>query len=114
MARILKDKKAELIPLIGEKQAKDYCFNLSRDLNTLYIQAQVESGTYNPQAAIEEARREERDSIKRKLNAAPEGAHAVQTSTNSKPKITVEWIRNEYNSKNPEHRKMIDEFYSTK
>lgn len=114
MAKILNDKKAELTPLIGEDEAKKYCFNLSRDLNTLYVQAQIETGTYNPEAAKEEARREERDSIKKKIAAAPEGAHAVQSSMSSKPKITMDWIRNEYNSKNPDHVKMVNEFFSSK
>lgn len=114
MAKILSDKKAELTPLIGEAEAKKYCFNLSRDLNTLYVQAQIETGTYDPEAAKEEARREERDSIKRKIAAAPSGAHAVQSSTNSNTKITMDWVRNEYNSKNPEHVKMLNDYFGSK
>lgn len=114
MAKILNDKKAELIPVLGEEEAKKYCFALSRDLNSLYNQAQIESGTYSPDAAKEEGRREERDSIKRKIAASPDGAHAMQNSNNSQPKVTLEWVKNEYNSKNPEHVKLVNEFFGKK
>lgn len=114
MVKILNDKKAELTPIIGEERAKDYCFTLSRDLDTLYVQAQIASGTYSPEAAAEEARREERDSIKKQIAAAPDAAHAVQGAPKSQPKITMDWIRNEYNSKNPEHVKLVNEFYGSK
>lgn len=114
MAKILKDKKAELIPLIGEDEAKKYCFNLSRDLNTLYTQALIETGAYSPEAAKEEARREERDSIKKQIAAAPDAAHAVQNSTTSQPKVTLDWVRTQYNSKDPEHVKLVNEFFGSK
>lgn len=114
MARILSDKQAELTLLIGEKEAKAYCYNLSRDLNTLYIQAQIESGTYDPEVAKQEARQEERDSIKRKIAAAPDGAHASQNTTAVQPKVTLDWIRNEYNSKNPDHVKLVNAFYENR
>lgn len=114
MAKILSDKKAELVPLIGEDEAKKYCFNLSRDLDTLYVQAQVKSGTYSPEAAKEEGRQEARDSIKRQIAAAPDAAHATQNSTATQPKVTLDWVRNEYNSKNPEHVKLVNEFFGNK
>lgn len=111
MAKILNDKKAELTTILGEKKAKEYCFALSRDLPTLYAQALVESGQFNPTANIEEARKEERDSIKRQIAAAPEAAHAVKNSTTSSPKVTLDWVRTEYNSKNPEHVQLVNEFF---
>lgn len=110
MARILNDKIAELAPQIGEQEARKYAFNLSRDLSTLYAQAQLASGvlsTVNPEAI----RQEERDSIKKQIAAAPDAAHAVQTGPTSRPKVTMDWIRDEYNSKNPEHVKLVNEFY---
>lgn len=110
MANILREKVTSLTPVIGEAEAKKYAYTLSRDLDTLYAQALMQSGGISQEASIELARQEERESIKKKLNAAPESAHAVQTVTN-KPKINLDWIRNEYDSKNPEHVKMVNEFY---
>lgn len=114
MANILKDKQAELAPQIGEDEARKYAYNLSRDLDTLYAQALIKSGTYNPEALQQEARQEERDSIKRKLSAAPNGAHAAQNTTATQPKVTLDWVRTEYNSKNPEHVKMVNDFFGKK
>lgn len=114
MGNILREKQAELTPILGEEKAKEYCFALSRDLNTLYAQAQMIKGNNTPEAAIQEARREERDSIKKQLNAAPDAAHAVQGAPKSQPKVTLEWIRNEYDSKNPEHVALVDAFYGKK
>lgn len=114
MVQILEDKKAELTPILGEDKAKEYVFNLSRDLDTLYTQAQIKSGAFNPEATKEEARREERDSIKKQMAAAPETAHAVQNSTSTQPKVTLDWIRDEYNSKNPEHVALVNEFFGSK
>ncbi len=112
MAKILNDKVAELTPVLGEAEARKYAFNLSRDLNTLYVQAQIATGGVTTGATIEAVRQEERDSIKRQIAAAPEAAHAVQSAPQSQPKVTLDWIRTEYNSKNPEHVKLVNEFYS--
>lgn len=110
MAQILNDKVAELTPVLGEQEARKYAFNLSRDLNTLYAQAQLQSGVLsnvNPEAI----RQEERDSIKRQIAAAPDAAHAVQSAPTAQPKVTLDWVRTEYNSKNPEHVKLVNEFF---
>ncbi len=114
MATILNDKLAELTPQIGKDEARKYVFNLSRDFDTLYAQAKIKSDAFSPEAAKEEGRREERDSIKRQLAAAPDAAHAVQPTVKSTPKVTLDWIRNEYDSKNPEHVALVNAFYGKK
>lgn len=114
MVQILNEKKAELTPILGEEKAREYAFNLSRDLPTLYGMAQLKSGAQPGQTVDAEAiRREERESIQRQMSAGAPQAHATQgTATGAQPKVTEEWIRTEYDPRNAEHRKLVDEFYS--
>lgn len=112
MTQILYDKVEQLTPMIGEKEAKAYAFNLSRDLDTLYVMAAKESGAFQPPVDVEAIRREERESINKQLSAGAPNAHATQGGTTAPPKVTTEWIQNEYDPRNAEHRKLVDEFYS--
>lgn len=100
MVEILNEKK--------EQYGKDYAMNLSRDLDALYGLAQVRAG--KPSSVDTEAiRREERESIQRQMSAGAPAAHATQGARSSTPKITTDWIRNEYDPRNPEHIKMMQE-----
>lgn len=100
MAQIVADKRKEF--------GDDYARSLLNDLPTLYGLAQLNKAPADTSAAVEAARREERDSINKTLAAGTSDAHA----TNSKPatpiKVTSEWIRNEYNPNDPEHRALVD------
>lgn len=100
MAQIVADKRKEF--------GDDYARSLLNDLPTLYGLAQLNKAPADTSAAVEAARREERDSINKTLAAGTSDAHA----TNSKPatpiKVTSDWIRNEYNPNNPEHRALVD------
>lgn len=100
MVQILKDKQ--------EQFGKDYAYSLSQDLDTLYAMAQLQNGTGNPTVAKEEGRREERVSINKSLSAGAPQAHAINTQPQSPAQVTPEWIMNEYNPSNPEHRKLVD------
>lgn len=99
MAQIVADKRKEF--------GDDYARSLLNDLPTLYALAASQKPV-DTSAAAEQARREERTSMNQTLSAGSSDAHA----TNSKPatpiKVTSEWIRNEYDPKNPEHRALVD------
>lgn len=109
MAQILSDKVKELTPTLGEQEARKYAFNLSRDLGTLYDMAQIKSGSFDPQAAKEEGRREERDSIRQQSSAAAPQAHAVTPGSPSTPKVDRDWLDNTYDPKNKEHQTLLAE-----
>lgn len=112
MTKILYDKVEQLTPMLGEAEAKKYAFSLSRDLDTLYTMAAKENGAFQPPVDVEAIRREERESINKQLSAGAPNAHATQGGQSPAPKVTPEWITNEYDPRNPEHRKLVDEFYS--
>lgn len=99
MAQIVADKRKEF--------GDDYARSLLNDLPTLYALAASQKPV-DTSAAVEQARKEERTSMNQTLSAGSSDAHA----TNSKPatpiKVTSEWIRNEYDPSNPEHRALVD------
>lgn len=99
MAQIVADARVEL----GDDAARSLLGNLP----FLYSLAEGRKPA-DTSAAVEEARREERSSMNQSLSAGASDAHA----TNSKPatpiKVTSEWIRNEYDPKNPEHVALVD------
>lgn len=99
MSQIVADKRKEF--------GDDYARSLLNDLPTLYGLAQLQKPV-DTSAAVEAAKREERSSMNQSLSAGASDAHA----TNSKPatpiKVTADWIRNEYNPSNPEHRALVD------
>lgn len=110
MVQILNEKVAELTPMFGEDKAKEYAYTLSRDLDTLYGMAQLKSGVQQPQTVdIEAIRREERESINRQLSGGAPTAHATSGGQAATPQVTDSWIQNEYDPRNPEHIKMMEE-----
>lgn len=102
MSEILEEKKAQ--------HGAEYARVLSQDLNLLYDIARVRQGSGN-QVDAEAIRREERESINKQLSSGAPSAHATTGSTQSAPVVTEDWIRTEYNSKNPEHVKLVDAFF---
>ena len=98
MARIVSEKRAEY--------GDDYARALLNDLSTLYSLASSQS--VDTSAAVEAARREERSSMNQSLTASAGGANATTSKPAAPIKVTSEWIRNEYNPNNPEHRALVD------
>ena len=98
MARIVSEKRAEY--------GDDYARALLNDLPTLYSLASSQS--VDTSAAVEAARREERSSMNQSLTASAGGANATTSKPAAPIKVTSEWIRNEYNPNNPEHRALVD------
>lgn len=112
-----RDKSLEpmMVDILNEKAeqyGKDYAFNLSRDLDTLYGMAQLKNGAQqSSNVDIEAIRREERESINRQMSAGAPSAHATQGTRESTTKVDADWIRNEYDPRNPEHVKLVDAYY---
>lgn len=99
MAQIVADKRKEF--------GDDYARALLNDLPTLYGLAQL-SKPADTSAAVEAAKRDERSSMNQSLTASAGGAQATSSKPATPIKVTSEWIRNEYNPSNPEHRALVD------
>ena len=108
--RSLETKMVEILNEKKEQYGTDYAMNLSRDLDALYGLAQVSAGASSVDA--EAIRREERESINRQMSATAPTSHATQGQRQTGGQIDENWIRNEYDPRNPEHRVLVDQFYS--
>ena len=108
--RSLETKMVEILNEKKEQYGKEYAMNLSRDLDALYGLAQVRAGASSVDA--EAIRREERESINRQMSATAPTSHATQGQRQTGGQIDENWIRNEYDPRNAEHRVLVDQFYS--
>jgi hypothetical protein len=99
MAQIVADKRKEF--------GDDYARNLLTDLPTLYALAASQKPV-DTSAAAEAARQEERTSMNQTLAASSNGAQATSSKPQTPVKVTADWIRNEYDPTNPEHRALVD------
>lgn len=99
MAQIVAEKRAEY--------GDDYARSLLNDLPTLYALASSQKPA-DTSAAVEAARREERSSMNQSLTASAGGANATTSKPATPIKVTSDWIRNEYNPNDPEHRALVD------
>lgn len=99
MAQIVSDKRKEF--------GDDYARSLLNDLPTLYALAQSQKPA-DTSAAVEQARKEERSSMNQSLTASASDAHATSSKPAAPIKVTSEWIRNEYDPNNAEHRALVD------
>jgi len=96
--------------IVAEKRQQfgdDYARQLLSDLPTLYGLAQLQKPA-DTSAAVEAARQEERTSMNQSLAAGGGNAHATDSKPAAPIKVTNDWIRNEYDSTNPEHRALLD------
>lgn len=112
--KFFEGKDANLEPVMSQVLAEkreaygdDYARNLLNDLPTLYALAEAR-GTTDTTAAADAARRDERTSMNQNLAASSNGAQATNSKPQTPIKVTSEWIRNEYNPNNPEHRALVD------
>lgn len=81
---------------------------LAADLNRLLVLAKARRGDGEANAIAEQARKEERERIRKAQEAGSDGSQATN-SHQGEPKITQEWVDKEYDPSNPEHRQMVDE-----
>lgn len=99
MAQIVAEKRAEY--------GDDYARSLLNDLPTLYALASSQKPA-DTSAAVEAAKRDERTSMNQSLTASAGGANATTSKPATPIKVTSDWIRNEYNPNDPEHRALVD------
>lgn len=105
--------EAKMVQALDEKRKQygdAYAAALSRDLDTLYTLAG--GGAKEAPIDAEAIRREERESINRQSSASAPTAHATVQGTPQAGAIDQQWIEKEYDPRNPEHRKLVDEYYS--
>lgn len=114
--KFFEGKDASLEPvmsqIIAEKREQfgdDYARNLLSDLPTLYSLAQMQKPN-DTSAVVEAAKQEERSSMNQSLSASASSTRAMDSKPQSPTKITNEWIRNEYDPSNPEHRALVDAY----
>lgn len=114
--KFFEGKDASLEPvmsqIIAEKRQEfgdDYARNLLSDLPTLYSLAQLQKPN-DTSAIVAAAKQEERNSMNQSLSASASSTRAMDSKPQSPTKITNEWIRNEYDPSNPEHRALVDAY----
>lgn len=99
MAQIVADARQEL--------GDDYARGLLGNLPFLYKLAEGRKPA-DTSAAIEQAKKEERTSMNQSLTASAGGADATTSKPAAPIKVTAEWVRNEYDPNNAEHRALVD------
>lgn len=109
-ARDFDKEMGELVKEEAKERGADAARYLAADLERLLLLAKARKGTDSTEA-IEAARREERESLRRKQEGAGE-TPAAQTRNSGTNKVTREWVQNEYDPKNPEHQALVDEAMS--
>lgn len=81
---------------------------LAQNMPRLLREAKASRGDGSAEAAREAGRREERERIRHSQEGSAEGGSASHTQQTS-GKLTREWVQNEYDASNPEHRQMLDD-----
>lgn len=104
MSDIIEEKKKE--------HGADYARVLSKDLNLLYDLARIRQTGSTASVDAEAIRREERESINKKLSSSTPSQHASQGGPSTSQKVDKAWIQNEYNPRDPEHVKLVDAYFA--
>lgn len=107
--RSLEDSMVQIVQEKAKQFGNDYAYALSQDLPTLYGLAAMNTQGNQPQVDVEAIRREERESIRRQSAASDPSAHAsTGHSSQGQTQVTEEWLENEYNPRDPAHRKLVE------
>lgn len=104
MGKVLKDEKA--------KYGADAARILSANLPRLLREAKLVGGEDDTAAAVEQAKRQERQRFNKQQQVSRERADATNTGSKGGTKVTREWLANEYDPSNPEHRALVDKSLS--
>lgn len=104
MGKVLKDEK--------EKYGADAARILSANLPRLLREAKLVGGEDETAAAVEQAKRQERQRFNKQQQVSRERADATNTGSKGGTKVTREWLANEYDPSNPEHRALVDKSLS--
>jgi len=106
--RAYEAKMAEILLKEKEDFGPDAARQLAKNLPRLLREAKFAEGAFDSDAARDAGRREEREELRKKQEAGADSAHASTSSASGDTKINAEWVENEYDPFNPEHRKMLD------
>ena len=100
MVKVLKQEEKEF----GEAAA----WRLAKNLPRLLREAKSMSEEASTNVAIDAAVKAERAKLRKAQEGQADAPHASNNAGKASNKITREWIANTYDSKNPEHRKVLD------
>lgn len=109
--------EAEAAAILAKEQEQygdEAMFRLAGNMPRLMREAKFAAGAYDPSVVSEKARREERERLRKIQEGSADGMNATTTDKPSKSDVTSEWIKNEYDPDNPEHRKKMDEFTASR
>lgn len=98
----------KLITQEKEKHGETAARYLANDLDRLLVLAKASSGDNDSDVIRDKAKREERESLRKRQEGSADTSHATSRSTGN-AKVTREWINEEYDPGNKEHVQMVDE-----
>lgn len=96
-----------------EKYGVDAMLRLAENMPRLVREAKHNAGAFDPERIAEQGRKEERERLNKLQSGSADSAHATTSDAPSKDEVTVEWIKNEYDVSNPEHRLKLDKFMAS-
>jgi len=82
---------------------------LAQDMPRLVREAKFAAGAFDEKAIVAKAQKEERERLKKEQEGGADSLNATQPSSTSS-KNMQEWIRDEYDPSNPEHRAKVDAY----
>lgn len=96
-----------------EKYGVDAMLRLAENMPRLVREAKHNAGAFDPERIAEQGRKEERERLNKLQSGSADSAHATTSEAPSKDEVTVDWIKNEYDVNNPEHRAKLDKFMAS-
>jgi phage-related protein len=96
-----------------EKYGVDAMLRLAENMPRLVREAKYNAGAFDPERFAEQGRKEERERLNKLQSGSADSAHATTSEAPSKNEVTVDWIKNEYDVNNPEHRAKLDKFMAS-
>ena len=108
--------EAEAVAILQEEKERygtDAMLRLADNMPRLVREAKAAAGAFNPEVYAEQGRKEERERLNKLQSGSADGAHATTTDTPSKDEVTADWVKNEYDPTNAEHRAKLDAFMAS-
>ena len=108
--------EAEAIAILQaekERYGDDAMLRLAENMPRLVREAKFAAGGFDTAKATEQGRKEERERLNKLQSGSADGAHATTTDTPSRDEVTADWVKNEYDPTNPEHRAKLDAFMAS-
>lgn len=96
-----------------EQYGDDAMLRLVDNMPRLVREAKFAAGGFDTEQATEQGRKEERERLNKLQQGSADGLSATTTETGSKNEVTRDWIREEYDPSNPEHREKLDSFMAS-